>query len=134
MKIERFEDIIAWQKARELTLTIYKLSENGILKKDFDLKSQMRRAAISVMANIAEGYGRKTDKEFANFLNIAHGSLAELQSHLYLAVDLKYVDKENFDKLYKLADETSRLLSKFAKYLSSSASFHIDSRLKTLDS
>jgi four helix bundle protein len=80
----RFEDILAWQKARETTRLVYQETTKGDFSRDYDLRSQIRRAAISVMANIAEGFGRHSDKEFANFLNIAHGSATEVQSHLYI--------------------------------------------------
>ncbi|HAF95934.1 MAG: hypothetical protein A2X34_10100 [Elusimicrobia bacterium GWC2_51_8] len=119
MTITRFEDILAWQKARELAIAVYKLSRNGDFAKDFDLRGQIRRAAVSAMSNIAEGYARRSDKEFANFLNIAHGSLGEVQSQLYLATDLDYIGTADFAKLYALADEASRLSAKFAKFLHS---------------
>jgi len=84
----KFEDILAWQKARHSTLLVYKVTSKGDFAKDYDLRSQIRRACISIMANIAEGFGRHSDKEFANFINIAHGSATEVQSHLYIALDL----------------------------------------------
>ena len=118
MKIQRIEDIIAWQKARELVVEIYRLtnvSEN--FKKDFGLREQIRRAAVSAMSNIAEGFGRNSDKEMSNFLNIASGSIAEVQSQLYVALDLKYIERGSFDSVYLLADEASRLLTAFMKYL-----------------
>ncbi len=82
----KFEDILAWQKAREVTRIIYQNTTTGEFSKDFDLRSQIRRASISIMANIAEGFGRRSDKEFANFLNISHASTCEVQSHLYIAL------------------------------------------------
>ncbi len=118
MKIQRFEDIIAWQKARELVAEIYRLtnaSEN--FKKDFGLREQVRRAAVSAMSNIAEGFGRNSDKEMANFLNIASGSLSEVQSQIYVALDLQYIGTDSFDTVYSLAGKTSRLLTAFMKYL-----------------
>ena len=104
-----FVDIQARQKARQLTRMIYEIAADGRLAKDYGLRDQIQRASVSIMANIAEGFGRHSDKEFANFLNMAHGSAAEVQSHLYVALDLKYIDQETFSKLYKLLDEISRM-------------------------
>ncbi len=101
---------LAWQKARELTKTIYSHTANTAFSKDFDLTRQIRRASISIMANIAEGFGRNSDKEFANFLNIAHGSAYEVQSHLYVALDLNYIDSDTFDTLYNASLEIARIL------------------------
>jgi four helix bundle protein len=106
----KFEDILAWQKARQATRLIYLETVKGDFAKDYDLRSQIRRASISIMANIAEGFGRHSDKEFANFINIAHGSATEVQSHLYVALDLGYITKENFDILYDLMSEICRML------------------------
>ena len=89
----RLEDIQVWQKARQLTKQIYKATENGRFSQDYGLRTQIQRASISIMANIAEGFGRRSDKEFANFLNMAHGSATEVQSHLYVALDLIYIDE-----------------------------------------
>lgn len=113
----RFEDIGAWQKAREVTISIYQLTANKIFASDYGLTNQIRRASVSIMANIAEGYGRRSDKEFANFLNIAHGSAAEVQSHLYVALDLNYISQAEFDKNYQLLNETSKMTMSLAKYL-----------------
>lgn len=96
---KRFEDIKAWQKARVLNKMIYKITGEGMFSRDFDLRSQLRRSSVSIMANIAEGQGRRTDRDFANFLNITLGSIAETKSHLYVALDLDYVQKEKFDEL-----------------------------------
>ena len=117
MKIEKFEDIKAWQKAKELAKRIYDLTNKGDFAKDYSLKDQIRRASISVMSNIAEGYARQTDKEFAQFLFIALGSTAELQSQLYLAQDLNYISKEEFYRIYEQGSETARLITGFIKYL-----------------
>lgn len=87
----KFEDIIAWQKAREATRKVYRLTTEGEFSRDYDLRNQIRRASVSIMANIAEGFGRRSDKEFANFTNIAHASATETQSHLYVALDLGYL-------------------------------------------
>ena len=108
MKIEKFEDIIAWQRARELTLSIYKIFKNN---KDFGFRDQIQRASVSIMNNIAEGFERDTNKEFRHFLFIAKGSCAEVRSMLYLALDLKYINREQYENYHSLTMETSRLLS-----------------------
>ena len=116
-RIERFEDIQAWQRARELVRSIYQVTNEGDFAKDYSLKEQIKRASISAMSNIAEGYARQTDKEFTHFLYIALGSVAEVQSQLYIAQDLKYISKEDFNKIYELGSETARLTNGFIKYL-----------------
>ena len=117
MKIERFEDIQAWQKARKLVTRIYNVPNKDDFAKDYSLKDQLRRASVSVMSNISEGYARQTDKEFAQFLYIASGSTAEVQSLLYAAQDLKYISKEESDNIYELSSEVARLVAGFTKYL-----------------
>ena len=114
---KRFEDILAWQKARETTRSVYQVTGENIFAKDFGLRDQLRRASVSVMANIAEGFGRRSDKEFANFLNMAHGSAAECQSHLYVAIDLKYLSQDGFDSLYRQFDECSRMIIALSHHL-----------------
>ena len=116
-KIERFEDIQAWQKSRELNSEIYRITKNSNFSKDFALCDQIRRASISIMSNIAEGFGRKSKKEFANFLNMAHGSAAEVQCHLYIASDLNYINNEDFKALYEEVDEFSKMIQGFMNYL-----------------
>src|SRR3990172_974323 len=117
MKIKRFEDIIAWEKAREQVEKIYRLTGTDKFNRDFGLKDQIRRAAISVMSNIAEGYARQTDKEFVQFLYIARGSAFEIQSQLYVALDLGYIVEEEFEKTYEAFSEISRLIMGLIKYL-----------------
>lgn len=114
---KRFEDIQAWQKARVVSREIYIVSSNGSFARDFDLRSQIRRSAVSVMANIAEGQGRRTDKDFANFLNISLGSIAETKSHLYIAFDLGYLNKEVFDNLYAKLDEVGKMVFALCSHL-----------------
>ena len=114
MKIEKFEDIIAWQKGKELTVCIYIGFKNC---KDFSFKNQIERASVSIMNNIAEGFERRTNKELKNFLFIAKGSAGEVRSMLNLGLELKYVKKPDFDKTYKLTLEISKLLSGFIKAL-----------------
>jgi|SRR6185503_2518087 len=115
--IKRFEDILAWQKAREASHRVYEITSDGRFAKDFGLRDQIRRSAISIMANIAEGFGRRSDKEFASFLNFSHGSVAETQSHLYVALDLKYISESNFSDLYRLFDEVSRMIMGLTNHL-----------------
>ncbi|MBX3291375.1 MAG: four helix bundle protein [Acidobacteria bacterium] len=119
--IKRFEDILGWQKSRQATAVIYEVTGHGTFSKDFGLRDQIRRSSVSIMANIAEGFGRRSDREFANFLNYAHGSVAETQSHLYVALDMNYVSKADFDRIYQLLDETSRILMGFSKHLRGSS-------------
>lgn len=114
MKIERFEDIIAWQKSRVLAKNIYDAMKNA---KDYDFRSQITRAGVSVMNNIAEGFERRGDKEFSHFLFIAKGSCGEVRSMLYLAQELSYIPKETFQACYNLSLEISRLLSGLIKSL-----------------
>lgn len=116
-KIERFEDIQAWQRARKLVNEIYGLSNSGAFGKDFGLRDQVRRAAVSIMLNIAEGFARKTNREFVQFLVIAHGSAAEVQAALYVALDQGFITSEQFNTTYGLADEVSRMIMSFSRYL-----------------
>jgi four helix bundle protein len=113
----RFEDIDAWKKAREVTIQIYALTKLGDFAKDFGLRDQIHRASVSIMANIAEGFGRNSDKEFANFLNIAIGSALEVQSHLYVALDQRYLDQKAFDDVYGLLTEISKMCKTLAQHL-----------------
>lgn len=112
MPIERFEDIIAWQKAKELTLLLYKLFKEN---RDFAFRDQIQRASVSVMNNIAEGFERKGSKEYSRFLYIAKGSAGEVRSMLYIAKDLDYMNNEIFNSCYKLAEEISKMLAGLIK-------------------
>ena len=114
---KRFEDIKAWQKAREVTRQIYQISSDEKFFRDYGLRDQIRRSAVSIMANIAEGYGRKTNKDFANFLVIAHASTSETQSHLYIALDLNYITQEQFTEIYGKLDETSKMTMALCTHL-----------------
>lgn len=116
---KKFEDIQAWQKARILTKKIYQITQEGTFVKDFDLRSQIRRSSISIMANIAEGQGRRSDKDFANFLNISLGSIAETKSHIYIALDLNYINQTNFDEIYKEIDEIGKMTFALCSHLRS---------------
>jgi len=113
-KIEKFEDIVVWQRAKELTFDIYRCFRDC---RDYDFKSQIQRAVVSIMNNIAEGYERKTNKEFVNFLFISKGSSAEVRSMLVLAKDLDYVSMPDYQRLHQLASTESKMLSNFIKYL-----------------
>lgn len=114
MKFEKFEEIIAWQKAGALTIEIYKIFKNC---NDFGFLNQIRRAVISIMNNISEGYERNTNKEFKNFLYIAKGSSAEVRSMLYVALRLNYITNNEFNKLHDMISEISKLLSGLIKNL-----------------
>lgn len=113
-KIEKFEDIVAWQKSRILVTNIYKEFNSC---KDYGFRDQIQRASVSVMNNIAEGFERLGNKEFSRFLFIAKGSCGEVRSMLYLALDLGYISKESFDDYFEKSAEISRLLSGFIKTL-----------------
>jgi len=109
-RIEKFEDLIAWQKARELTKNIYRVTKHGDFLKDFGLRDQIRRSSVSIMSNLAEGFERGGRSEFHQFLVYAKGSYAELRSQLYIALDVEYIDGMTFQKLHDLARETNRLV------------------------
>ena len=108
--ILRFEDFIAWQKARELTAIVYKATEQGKFQKDYGLRDQMRRASVSIMANIAEGFERGRSSEFHQYLSVAKAPCAELRSHLYVALDAQYLQREDFNVLKSHAKEAGRVL------------------------
>jgi len=106
----KFEDVIAWQKARAMTSAIYASTTTGAFAKDFGLRDQIQRASVSVMANIAEGFERRSIGEYAHFLNIAKASCAEVQSHLYVAFDVKHLSAEPFEQLLAMSKEVSRII------------------------
>ncbi|ALA58966.1 four helix bundle protein [Nitrospira moscoviensis] len=110
-----FEELIAWQKARGLTKAIYMESRHGALTKDYGLASQIQRAAVSVMSNIAEGFERNRRTEFHQFLSVAKSSCAEVRSHLYVAYDADYLDKAKFGRLLNQAEEVSRIVGALRK-------------------
>ena len=117
MKINRFEELEVWQFSRTLIKEIYKVTNEGQFKKDFALRDQMRRAAISIMSNIAEGFERKTKNELIQFLFISKGSSGEVRSQLYVSLDLDYLTNKQFSELFELAEKVTRSLSGFIKYL-----------------
>ena len=116
-KIEKFEDMISWQKSRALTQRVYEVSKRGEFARDFELRGQMRSASISVMSNIAEGFERGGDKEFIQFLSTAKGSCGEVRSQLYVALDQSYITPVEFEKLSSEALEVSKLVAGFMGYL-----------------
>ncbi|MEP0813234.1 MAG: four helix bundle protein [bacterium] len=115
--IKKFEDVIAWQKARTLCTKLHKLLLKEKLRRDFSYRDQLWRSAISVMSNIAEGFARSSSKEFVHFLFIASGSAAEVQSLLYVGKDAGYVSDDEFRELYDLANEVSLLIGGLRSYL-----------------
>ena len=117
-QIERFEDLIAWQKARELSREIYSRTREGDFAKDFGLVGQIQRAAVSVMSNIAEGFERGSRPEFHRFLCMAKSSCAEVRSQLYVALDVGYMGKETFLQLMKQAEEVARVVGGLRKSVS----------------
>ena len=117
MKLTRFEDLDCWKEARILVRQIYEAARKDLFKKDVRLSGQIQAAATSIMANIAEGFIRRSSKEFIQFLFVAMSSAAEVQSHLYVAVDQGYVQKEEFELLYEQANKTARIISGLITYL-----------------
>ena len=109
-RIERFEDLVAWQKARVLTRLVYEVSQKGKFAKDFGLSGQIQRAAVSIMSNVAEGFERRGRGEFHQFLSSAKASCAELRSQLYVALDVGYLDRGEFDNLLGRAEEIARII------------------------
>jgi four helix bundle protein len=121
MKINKFEDIQAWQQARILVNMIYEAIKNNIkFDKDLRFKSQISAAAVSTMSNIAEGFGSQSNLEFIKFLIYSRRSCSEVQSHLYVALDQKYIGKEKFNQIYKQTSKVKELLGGFIRYLRNS--------------
>ena len=110
-KVEKFEDLVAWQRARELTGLISRLSSSGGFSRDWGLRDQIRRASVSVMSNLAEGFERAGRAEFRQFLVIAKGSCAEVRAQLYVALDAGYITRDEFQKVYAIAEETGRIVN-----------------------
>ena len=115
--LTKFEEIDSWRKARELTRLIYQLTNTGTFSRDFGLKDQIRRASVSAMSNIAEGFERSATNEFRHFFSIAKGSVGEVRSQLYVALDVGYLAEVQFQKLYDLTNEISSLIGGFVRYL-----------------
>jgi len=115
--IRRFEDILAWQEARILVKVIYQLTNKDKFSKDFGMRDQVRRASVSVMNNIAEGFDCESKVEFARFLGIARRSAVEVQSILYAAMDVEYIDRTEFDLHYEQARKAKALIGGFKRSL-----------------
>src|SRR5689334_9032073 len=113
MRVERFEDIVAWQKARKLVTAVYRLTKTEPLRHDFALRNQMRSAAISIPANIAEGFERNRTREFHQFLSVAKASCAELRTYLYIVVDVEYANAEDVRPLMLAAREVGKVIGGF---------------------
>ncbi len=118
-KIERFEDIEAWRSAREIAQQVYRVTGSGDFARDFGLRDQAQRSAVSIMANIAEGFDSGSNKEFIRFLGYALRSATELQSHLYVTLDQGYLDQQKFNTLFALTTKCKNLISGFTRYLRS---------------
>lgn len=116
--IKRFEEIEAWQTAREVSRLVYSLTKNRPFAGDFGLRDQIRRAAVSIMANIAEGFESRTPALFVELLGRAKGSAGELRSQAYVALDAGYITQLQFEEAFDLAEKCSRQISRFMSYLS----------------
>ncbi len=121
MKIQNFTDIESWKAARELVKMIYLLTSKGLFSKDYGLKDQIQRASVSIMSNIAEGFDSGSNKLFINFLNYSYRSASEVQSLLFVACDLQYISKNEFEEIHKQVEEIKKLIGGFIKYLKDNA-------------
>jgi len=117
VRIERFEDVESWKKGRELCKIVYDMTNAGEFRRDYGLRDQIRRASVSVISNIAEGFESQNDRTFIRYLYIAKGSSGEVRAQAYVALDQGYISEEAFKSLYTLATQISRLISGFIKYL-----------------
>jgi four helix bundle protein len=126
--ISRFEDIESWRRARELSAEVYGISTKGAFSKDFGLHDQIQRACVSIMANIAEGFGRYGATEFIRYLTIAQSSAIEVQSHLYIAIDLYYISQPGFERLYGLVESVRKLIGGFIRYLETTKNQKLETR------
>src|SRR5829696_7394839 len=116
---KRFEDLDVWQRAKELTNMIYSFSSSGALARDFGLRDQMRRASVSIMSNIAEGFESQTQALFIQYLGHAKGSSGELRAQLYIALEQEYITSDEFKTAFSLAELCSKQLARFIQYLES---------------
>jgi four helix bundle protein len=126
--VARFEDLVAWQKARVLARETYFATRGPGFSRDFGLSSQIQRASVSVMANLAEGFERRRRTEFYRFVQIAKGSCAEVSSHLYVALDVGYLDKADFERLSNLAGELQRILGGLRNSLAAPRNSELETR------
>ena len=117
--VKSFEELTIWQESRKFTNKIYALTKKFPKEELYGLTSQIRRAAVSIMSNIAEGFDRRSDKELSNFLSIARGSTAEVQNNLYIALDLKYISQTEFNLLYQEAKKIAQQINSLMTYLKS---------------
>ena len=117
MKIRKFEELDIWKRTREVTKCIYQISSTNEFTRDWGLKDQIRRASVSIMSNIAEGFDCGSRREFARFLSISRRSASEVQSQLYIALDQSYIKQADFDKVYREIEEIRRMITSFIKYL-----------------
>ena len=117
--VKSFEELTIWQEARELTNKIYILSKRFPKEELYGLTSQIRRASVSIMSNIAEGFNRRSTKEFINFLIISRASISEVQNDLYISLDLNYINKKEFETIYNHAQKISMSINKLITYLRS---------------
>jgi len=131
MKVKTFEDLQVWQDARVFVKSIYELTSRDNFKRDYGLKEQIKRAAVSIMNNISEGFERDNNKEYNNFLGYAKGSAGEVRSMLYVALDLNYISKVEFDDNYKKAVNIITQISNFKKYL---FNYSVKEKFKTVKS
>ena len=118
--IEHFEDLQVWQLARIVTSKVYDCSKNAPFSKDFGLRDQMQRAAVSILSNVAEGFERRSDNSFHQFLSIANGSAAELRAQLYVALDQGYISRQKFDELRDDVVRIGKMLASLMSYLRNS--------------
>ena len=118
--ILRFEDLDAWKVARELTREVYRITSVERFSRDFGLKDQIRKASVSIMSNVAEGFERDGNREFCNFLSIGKGSAGEVQSQLYVALDQDYITRVDFESVYSKAKESGRVIAGLGNYLKQS--------------
>lgn len=117
MKITKFEDLKCWQEARKLRKMISEITKKPLIRRDYVFCDQIKRASLSIMSNIAEGFESNTDKEFINFLNYARRSCGEVRSHLYAALDDSYINESEFKEIYNQASTSGKLISGFISYL-----------------
>jgi four helix bundle protein len=115
--ITRFEDIESWKTARQLTNSVYAQTNQTGFNRDYGLRDQIRRASVSVMSNIAEGFESRTDAQFINFLGMARASAGEVRAQLYIALDQKYITEEQLNETFSMAQTCARQIANFMKYL-----------------
>ncbi len=118
-KVDRFEDLEVWKNARTLANAIYRLTQKGLLAKDFGMRDQMQRAAVSILSNVAEGFESQTQNMFAEYLGRSKASAGELRAQLYLSVDLAYISQDEFNQVMELVTLCSKQLARFIQYLHS---------------